>query len=105
MGFFANQTIQDACATQAVLNVLFNLDDVKLGDELNNFRSFVTGFDSMMIGETISNSDLIRSVHNSFLTPHPFVDEDKQPQVIMMIKMMGCFILLGMFSKMGKFMN
>lgn len=77
--FFANQTIQDACATQAVLNVLFNLDDVKLGDELNNFRSFVTGFDSMMIGETISNSDLIRSVHNSFLTPHPFVDEDKQP--------------------------
>ncbi|RCK64772.1 Ubiquitin carboxyl-terminal hydrolase 2 [Candida viswanathii] len=75
--FFANQTIQNACATQAVLNVLLNLDDVDVGDELRNFKGFVTGFDSEMIGETISNSELIRSVHNSFLIPHSFVDEDK----------------------------
>ena len=70
--FFANQTIQNACATQAVLNILFNLlekDGVKLGEELSNFKNFVQGFDGEMIGETISNSDLIRSVHNSFLTP------------------------------------
>ncbi|EMG47956.1 uch2 Ubiquitin carboxyl-terminal hydrolase 2 [Candida maltosa Xu316] len=77
--FFANQTIQNACATQAVLNILFNLtsDGVELGDELGNFREFVNGFDSEMIGETISNSDLIRSIHNSFSTPHSFIDEDK----------------------------
>lgn len=77
--FFAHQTIQNACATQAVLNILFNLQDVSLGEELNNFKSFVRGFDSEMIGETISNSDLIRSIHNSFLAPHSFVDEDKPP--------------------------
>lgn len=100
--FFANQTIQDACATQAVLNVLFNLDDVKLGDELNNFKSFVTGFDSMMIGETISNSDLIRSVHNSFLTPHPFVDEDKQPPSNNDDKDDGLFHFAGYVFKNGK---
>ncbi|KAK6456979.1 ubiquitin carboxyl-terminal hydrolase [Scheffersomyces xylosifermentans] len=76
--FFANQTIQNACATQAVLNVLLNKsDEVVLGDELSNFKSFVTGFDSEMIGEAMSNSDLIRSVHNSFSAPSSFADDDK----------------------------
>lgn len=81
--FFANQTIENACATQAVLNILFNLEEnegIQLGEELNNFKSFVMGFDSEMIGETISNSDLIRSVHNSFLIPHSFIDENKNPR-------------------------
>lgn len=75
--FFANQTIQNACATQAVLNVLLNVANLELGEELNNFKSFVTGFDGEMIGETISNSDLIRSVHNSFSSPSLIVDENK----------------------------
>lgn len=75
--FFANQTIQNACATQAVLNILLNKDDVvQLGDELSNFKSFVTGFDSEIIGETISNSEVIRKVHNSFSSPS-LMDEDK----------------------------
>ncbi|CAH2355160.1 putative ubiquitin carboxyl-terminal hydrolase 2 [[Candida] railenensis] len=77
--FFANQTIQNACATQAVLNVLLNKSDqVDLGEELGNFKSFVTGFDSELCGETISNSDLIRKVHNSFSAPSSIIDEDKQ---------------------------
>lgn len=76
--FFANQTIQNACATQAVLNILLNKEEIDLGDELTNFKSFVHGFDSEICGETISNSELIRSVHNSFSSPSLFVDEDKQ---------------------------
>ncbi|EGV61310.1 ubiquitinyl hydrolase [Yamadazyma tenuis] len=74
--FFANQTIQNACATQAVLNILLNQIHVDVGEDLANFKSFVTGFDPLMAGETISNSDLIRSVHNSFSTPSILVDED-----------------------------
>lgn len=77
--FFAKQTIQNACATQAVLNVLLNKSEaVELGEEIGNFKSFVTGFDSELCGETISNSDLIRKVHNSFSAPLSLIDEDKQ---------------------------
>lgn len=75
--FFANQTIKNACATQAVLNTLLNVKGIELGEELLNFKSFVTGFDGEMIGETISNSELIRTVHNSFSSPSLIVDENK----------------------------
>lgn len=79
--FFANQTIQNACATQAVLNILMNkLDDNQLGEDLAHFRSFVKGFDGMMVGETISNSELIRKVHNSFSSPSFIIDEENPKQ-------------------------
>lgn len=74
--FFATQTIQNACATQAVLNVLLNTD-LDLGPDIGEFQSFVNGFDSHMAGETISNSELIRLVHNSFSPPNMMVDEDR----------------------------
>lgn len=77
--FFANQTIQNACATQAVLNSLLNkLDDIDIGAELNNLRAFVAGFDPEMAGETLSNSETLRSVHNSFSAPK-FIDSDQLP--------------------------
>ncbi|PVH20811.1 hypothetical protein CXQ85_004319 [Candidozyma haemuli] len=77
--FFANQTIQNACATQAVLNSLLNkLDDIEIGEELHNLRSFIEGFDPEMAGETLSNSETLRSVHNSFSAPK-FIDSDQLP--------------------------
>ncbi|CCG24325.1 Yuh2 ubiquitin C-terminal hydrolase [Candida orthopsilosis Co 90-125] len=97
--FFANQMIQNACATQAVLNVLFNVDDVNLGEELNNFKSFVTGFDSEMIGETLSNSELIRSIHNSFSTPSLVAQEDKPPPQDYDDKTDGLFHFVGYVMK------
>lgn len=77
--FFANQTIQNACATQAVINILLNKNDlIDIGSELGNFKSFVEGFDSVMVGDTVSNSDLIRRIHNSFSAPLSLlIDEDK----------------------------
>lgn len=76
--FFAKQTIQNACATQAVLNSLMNTSDVVLGDELGNLRQFVAGFDAEMCGDTLSNSELIRAVHNSFSAPK-FIENDSVP--------------------------
>ncbi len=43
--FFAAQTIQNACGTQAMLSVLLNKDgDVEIGSQLRDFKDFTTGF-------------------------------------------------------------
>ncbi|KAI5458421.1 ubiquitin carboxyl-terminal hydrolase [Mariannaea sp. PMI_226] len=74
--FFAAQTIQNACATQALLSVLLNKTaDVDIGEELRDFREFTMVLPPEFRGEALSNSDLIRGVHNSFARSSPFVDE------------------------------
>lgn len=84
--FFAQQTISNACGTQAVLNTLLSIyeskaDSVSLGETLTSFLDFTSAFkDAALRGETISNSEQIRSVHNSFSSPDPFVMEDKRQQ-------------------------
>ncbi|XP_023028153.1 ubiquitin carboxy-terminal hydrolase L5 [Leptinotarsa decemlineata] len=66
--FFARQVIENACATQAILSVLLNCrhTDLKLGHTLSELKDFCQGFDANMKGLTISNSQVIRTVHNSF---------------------------------------
>ncbi|CEP61284.1 uncharacterized protein LALA0_S02e10924g [Lachancea lanzarotensis] len=81
--FFANQTIQNACGTLAVLNTLLSLSkdhpkEIELGSTLSEFVDFTSAFrDSELRGESISNSDHIRNVHNSFSSPDPFVLDEK----------------------------
>ena len=45
--FFAAQTIQNACGTQALLSVLLNKDDViNIGQQLKDFKDFTGAFPS-----------------------------------------------------------
>lgn len=45
--FFAAQTIQNACGTQALLSVLLNKEgDVELGPQLKDFKDFTGAFPS-----------------------------------------------------------
>ncbi|PFH56196.1 hypothetical protein XA68_16908 [Ophiocordyceps unilateralis] len=77
--FFAAQTIQNACATQALLSVIMNkTDDVAIGSSMSDFRDFTMPLPPEFRGEALSNSDLIRDVHNSFARSSPFVDETQK---------------------------
>jgi len=77
--FFAAQTIQNACGTQALLSVLLNKDgEIDVGTQLRDFKEFTAGFPAEFRGEALSNSELIRDVHNSFAKSSPFVDETQR---------------------------
>jgi ubiquitin carboxyl-terminal hydrolase L5 len=91
--FFAAQTIQNACGTQAILSVILNNDSgdtaahgmkdtsdfaIDIGHELRSFKDFTNGFPSELRGEALSNSSLIRTTHNSFARSSPFADETQR---------------------------
>lgn len=79
--WFASQTIQNACGTQALLSVLLNkagAGEIELGTHLEDFREFTAQLPAEFRGEALSNSELIRDVHNSFAKSSPFVDETQR---------------------------
>ena len=50
--FFAAQTIQNACGTQALLSVLLNKDgEIDVGGQLKDFKEFTSGFPAEFRGE------------------------------------------------------
>ncbi|NXW26802.1 UCHL5 hydrolase, partial [Phaetusa simplex] len=72
--FFAKQVINNACATQAIVSVLLNCahQDIHLGETLSFFFFFSQSFDAAMIFFFLSNSEVIRQVHNSFARQQMF---------------------------------
>ncbi|KAM5540043.1 hypothetical protein V8D89_006183 [Ganoderma adspersum] len=67
--WFANQLSDDACASQAILNVLLNCRGVDLGQELKEFAADTEKMSPVMRGLAISNSSHIREAQNSLARP------------------------------------
>ncbi|VDO90276.1 unnamed protein product [Heligmosomoides polygyrus] len=79
--FFAQQVITNACATQAIINLLMNVSDpkVKIGPVLEEYRDFAKHIDPASRGLVLSNCEKIRQVHNSFARPTFYELDLNQP--------------------------
>lgn len=80
--FFAEQVISNACATQAIISVLLNLDEkvVQLGPTLSDFKDFTKAFDPNLKGVSLSNSEQVKKVHNSFARQQVFEYDASAPK-------------------------
>lgn len=66
--FFAKQTVMNACATQAILGVLLNLEknNIDIGETLKDFKEFTKDFDPYLKGNCIGECNKIKEEHNKF---------------------------------------
>lgn len=81
--FFAKQTINNACCTNALINVLCNhADELELGPAVSDYRAFSSSLPPDLRGDLLAQSDVIRTTHNSFARPEPFEVEERRARKV-----------------------
>ena len=60
------KTINNACASVALLNIVNNIPNIELGDNLHAFKEFTADFSPALKGDAIGNFEFVKCIHNSF---------------------------------------
>ncbi|KAF0528491.1 cysteine proteinase [Gigaspora margarita] len=68
--YFANQVVENACATLAVLNIVLNCPQLEIDQELKEFKEFTRELPPATRGFAITNHPNFRQIHNS-MSRHP----------------------------------
>ena len=58
--------IDNACASLALLNIVFNSDEIELSPELLSFKEYSQALTPPLKGLAVANYGHIRNIHNSF---------------------------------------
>lgn len=73
--YFAKQVIVNACATQAILAILFNNDKViDIGPTLSELKSFTSEMDPALKGLCFAECEKVKEEHNKFSKPSQFIE-------------------------------
>ncbi|WEW60370.1 cysteine-type deubiquitinase [Emydomyces testavorans] len=75
---FLQYTVNCACASVALLNIINNIDDVDIGEQLHHFKAFTMEFTPALRGDAISNFKFVKQVHNSFARRMDILNADLQ---------------------------
>lgn len=74
--WFANQVIDNACASLALLNIVLNIKDADIGDALTSFKDFTQDFTPALRGLSLTNFDHLRKLHNTFARKSEMLESD-----------------------------
>ncbi|KAI0871112.1 cysteine proteinase [Hypoxylon argillaceum] len=74
--WFGNQTTANACATVALMNIIMNINSVKFGPELEEFRDATKPLAPPHRGHALDTNDFIRAIHNSVARRNDLLSED-----------------------------
>lgn len=104
-GFFAQQTVNNACATLAVINALGNIQSLPSGPQLADLMGFTAGMDPQTCGMAVTSADWLREAHNALSPPssisldglgHPRETEDAYHFVVYLPVMGSLYELDGL---------
>ncbi|KAI0104223.1 cysteine proteinase [Nemania sp. FL0031] len=74
--WFGNQTTANGCATVALMNIIMNTENVKLGPELQEFKEATKPLPPPHRGHALDTNDFIRAIHNSVARRNDLLSED-----------------------------
>lgn len=60
------QTVDNACASVALLNIVNNIPSIDLGENLRQFKQFTRNFTPALRGDAIGNFEFVKQIHNTF---------------------------------------
>lgn len=60
------QTVNNACASVALLNIVINVPGIELGNIIQEFKSFTADFSPALRGDAVANFEFVKKIHNAF---------------------------------------